>query len=73
MLQFEDYDDYEAKYGFQANPDAYLLHGRVETYLEGIGVLVKRGLIDPSFVDDLMSSGIVSFWEKFEPSFWSIG
>ena len=66
---FKDYDDYEAKYGFQANPDAYLLHSRVETYLEGIGVLVKRGLIDPSFVDDLMSSAVVSFWEKFRPYF----
>jgi hypothetical protein len=30
---------------------------------------VKRRLIDPSFVDDLMSGGIVSFWEKFGPSF----
>jgi len=66
---FEDYDDYEAKYGFQANPDAYVLHHRAETYLEGIGVLVKRGLIDPSFVDDLMSSAITNFWEKFRPSF----
>jgi hypothetical protein len=66
---FEDYDDYEAKYGFQANPDANILHSRVESYLEGIGVLVKRGLIDPSFVDDLMSSAITMFWEKFGPSF----
>jgi hypothetical protein len=37
---FKDYDEYVAKYGFQSNPDAYILHGRVETYLEGIGVLV---------------------------------
>ena len=64
---FDGYDDYKAKYGFQANPDEYILHGRVESYLEGIGVLVKRGLIDPSFVDDLMSSAITMFWEKFGP------
>ena len=65
--KFDGYDDYMAKYGFQANPDANVLHLRVETYLEGIGVLVKRGLIDPSFVDDLMSSGITNFWEKIGP------
>jgi hypothetical protein len=66
---FDGYDDYVAKYGLKANPDEYILHGRAETYLEGIGVLVKRGLIDPSFVDDLMSSGITAFWEKFKPVF----
>ncbi len=66
--KFDGYDDYVAKYGPQANPDEYILHSRVETYLEGIGVLVKRGLIDPSFVDDLMSSAITTFWEKFGPS-----
>lgn len=36
-------------------------------YYEGIGVLVKRGLIDPTFVDDLMSSAIMKYWEKYEP------
>ena len=59
--KFDGYDDYMAKYGPQANPDEHVLHGRVESYLEGIGVLVKRGLIDPSFVDDLMSSAVTIF------------
>ncbi len=34
-------------------------------YLEGIGVLVKRGLIEASFVDDLMSSVVIGYWEKY--------
>jgi len=31
--------------------------------LEGIGVLVKRGLVDVGFVDDLMSVVVTRFWE----------
>ena len=36
-------------------------------YLEGIGVLLSRNLLDPTFVDDLMSGPIRIFWEKFKP------
>ncbi|MDH5199585.1 MAG: hypothetical protein OEW93_01755 [Candidatus Bathyarchaeota archaeon] len=35
-------------------------------FLEGIGVLLKRDLIDVALVDDLMSGNIVDFWEKSE-------
>jgi len=36
-------------------------------YFEGIGVLVKRGLIDINLVDDLMSSYILMTWNKYGP------
>ena len=49
------------------NPEASIMHSKVNGYLEGIGVLVRRGLIDPSFVDDLMSGAIVNYWERFGP------
>jgi hypothetical protein len=65
--KYEDYDDYMAKYSSEANPEAYIMYRKVFGYLEGVGVLVRRGLIDPSLVDDLMSGAIVSYWEKFEP------
>ena len=64
---YDNYDDYVAKYGYTANPDAAILHAKVNMYLEGIGVLVKRELIDPSLVDDLMSSIVVGYWEKYRP------
>jgi hypothetical protein len=28
---------------------------------------VKRKLIDPELVDDLISSGVIGVWEKIEP------
>ena len=37
------------------------------TFLEAIGVLVNRGMIDVTLVDDLMSGSILKWWEKFEP------
>jgi hypothetical protein len=67
--EWEDYDDYMAKYGSEVNPEAYLMYRKVFGFLEGLGVLVRRGLIDPSLVDDLMSGAILSYWEKFEPIF----
>lgn len=61
--QWEDYDDYYNKYW--RNPDARSKLGALANYYEGVGVLVKRGLIDVSFVDDLMSGGIMLYWEHF--------
>ena len=67
--EFESYDDYMAKYSSEVNPEAYLMYRKVFGFLEGLGVLVRRGLIDPSLVDDLMSGAILGYWEKFEPYF----
>jgi hypothetical protein len=37
----------------------------VSTALEGLGVLVKRGLVDVGIVDDMMSGDVIGFWEKY--------
>jgi hypothetical protein len=62
--EWDDYDDYVSKYHDLENRS---LRTTICKYYEGIGVLVKRGLIDPTFVDDLMSSAIMKYWEKYEP------
>jgi hypothetical protein len=67
--EWEDYDDYMAKYGEEVNPEAYMMYRKVFGFLEGLGVLVRRRLIDPSLVDDLMSGLVIRYWEKFEPIF----
>jgi hypothetical protein len=41
----------------------------VFSFFEGLGVLVKKELIDPSLVDDLLSSAIIIYWERVEPFF----
>jgi hypothetical protein len=39
----------------------------VAMYFEGIGVLLKKGLIDIDFVYELMPTRASSYWAKFEP------
>jgi hypothetical protein len=38
----------------------------VRIYFENIGVLLKRGLIDVSEVDDMISGYVMGYWRKFE-------
>ena len=35
----------------------------------GIGVLVKKNLVDVNMVNDLIGNSIISVWEKFGPIF----
>jgi len=63
---WKDYDDYMKKYGM-ANVVENGKHATVFTHYEGTGVLVKRGLINPELVYDLMYSSVIALWEKFRP------
>lgn len=62
-IEYENLDDFLEKYGPETNPDVYFRGSSLGTYFEGVGVLVKRKLIDPSMVDDLMSGRIIDYWE----------
>jgi len=63
--EYKDFDDFMSKYWFNSNLEAGAKWGRASTYLEGIGVLMKRGLLDPSMMDDLSSGYIITMWEKY--------
>ena len=65
--QWNDFNDYQMKYGWENNPEAFVLRSSMGTYFEGIGVLVKNDQIPVNLVDDLLSNGIMFYWEKFEP------
>ncbi len=67
MWSYRDYDDFQSKYGYDVSPEAYQLHSSFSFFLEGVGVLVFRKLIDASLVDDLMSGPIITYWEKMKP------
>lgn len=62
--EWEDFVDYNEKYGAIRDVAKRRTIGQ---YFEGIGVLVYRKFIDVSLVDDMMSSLLFSFWEKYEP------
>ena len=65
IWEWEDLSDFTAKYG--SGTDEFPKMDLVGTFFEGVGVMVKRGLIDVSLVDDLMSGHVVSAWERFSP------
>ncbi len=65
--QWKDYEDYTVKYGPDSDPELELKRDIVGNYFESVGILVKRGLIDISEVDDRMSSYVLGYWGKFGP------
>jgi hypothetical protein len=67
-MKSQGFDDWREKYE-PSNPEAYQSMDLLSHYFEGAGVLVKRGLIDPLLVSDLVSEEFVSYWEKFGPVF----
>ncbi len=43
--------------------DVYANYQMLATFFEGLGILVKRGLVDISLVEDLFSRRIIWYWE----------
>ena len=64
--EWEDFEEWMNKYGPE-NHEEYAKWYSVGSYLEGIGVLVKRNLIDIDLVDDLLEGVIIDYWNKNEP------
>ncbi|UCB60797.1 MAG: hypothetical protein JSW72_01675 [Candidatus Bathyarchaeota archaeon] len=62
--KWKDFDDFWKKYGPETNPESFSKWDSMGTYFRGIGVLVKRKLIDPALVDELMGTSIKLNWEK---------
>ena len=56
--------EYTKKYDVHENLEAYIDHMSLFTFFEGIGVLVKKGLIDVELVEDLFSRRIIWFWDN---------
>ena len=68
--EFKDLEGFLHKYGsfpkFMQSVD-YAPFMMDATFLEGVGILLKRKLVDIEFVDDLFSSPIITTWEKTLP------
>ncbi len=64
-MEWEDWDDYYRKYSSENNPEAYALRNSMWYRLNGVGLLVKAGLIDVDRVYDLMSGTILWQWKKW--------
>ena len=65
-LEFKDYDDFEQKYGpYPSEAPASIAVELVIYFFEGLGTLLKNGLIEIHLVHDLFN--VPGWWEKFWP------
>src|SRR5512136_2279842 len=65
--QFNDFEDWLSKYGPKSNPEEHAKFDSVISYMEGLGSLVKRGLIDPSYVVELLGLEVLYTHQKYQP------
>ena len=65
--QWEDYDDWERRYGPPEHIDTWSRVESIGAYFQGIGVLVEEELIDIRLVDKLLRRQIIGLWEKYGP------
>ena len=81
-IEFEDYQDYLKKYG--DNREVFVKIASILNWYDGIGVLLRKGLLDEALVFDMMGGSILYHWYKYRdvvegmvidgdnnPSFWS--
>ncbi len=66
-LKWSDSEDFWRKYGAETNIDEYSRIASAGNYFKGIGVLLKKGLIDQMFIYDLLSSPLKAYWERMGP------
>ena len=57
--EWKDYDDFLRKNIANSTVDSIMV------FFKGIGVLVKRKLIDPVLVSEMMASYILMIWDKY--------
>ena len=66
-MQWEDYDDFENKYGSDNNPESFATRYSLLYRLNSIGILVRDGFFDAETVYDLLGEvSTIWLWKKFE-------
>jgi hypothetical protein len=65
--EFKDANEFDAKYGREANPDAYRSYSFWINYMEGMGVMVREGYISIRLIALLSSGAVKNLWRKYQP------
>ena len=64
--RYINFDDWWSKYGQDSNPDAWASWMSIAAYFNGIGILLKKGLIDIELVDELLSNVVFGNYRRME-------
>jgi hypothetical protein len=65
-LEWDDFNDYFEKYSAMNNPKMAAIMESQMSFFEGLGVIVKKQVIDLDTVYDIFSNRIISLWLKYE-------
>jgi hypothetical protein len=66
-LKWTDFDDFWIKHGSESSSNAWTNWQSQAGFFNGVGVLVKKGLIDISLVDELFSNILHRMWNHMGP------
>jgi hypothetical protein len=64
-MEWKDYDDFEKKYGSDANPDSYALRESMAGWFNKAGILLRHGMIDKELLYDFLGIGAIGLWNKY--------
>ena len=64
--EFTNFGEFRSKYWVE-NSESLLSYGLVETFFEGIGVLVKNGFLDAAIISEFMGGEVETYWLKMKP------
>ena len=64
--EWNDYHDFETKYGSDNNPKAFAMRCRIWGYFNGIGKYLREGLIKIDLVNTLISDTATFQWYKWK-------
>ena len=68
-LQWTDFNDFKRKYDSSVNFENYIKRIRVWNWFNGMGVLVKKKLIDVDLVYETLGQYIIFQWSKWRDIF----
>lgn len=63
--KWKNFNDFRTKYGSRADKEANTLFHSTANFFDGLGLMVELNELNPKLVEQLMSSWIIWFWEKF--------
>jgi hypothetical protein len=66
-MEWEDYDDFERKYGSDNNPENFAMRASQWMAMNGVGAMLRDGLIEPEKLVRLVGQSSQFLWAKFRP------
>lgn len=65
--KWKDYNEWLEKYSAFANPEEFKKLWLVLDFLNGMGVLVRKGLIDMEIIAEQWAGGVIEAWVRLQP------